>query len=124
MGVKMFRNLPHSPVDAANFWSKSLSSGCFQTFKHPFNVFLRGVRSMRFPDDHGGRTGFTIGHPTNVVFVVPVRKSCRFAQLAIINNPGHHGELISTGIESRTVRGHQFTYPISSMTIKKLADNR
>ena len=80
MGMKMRGNTAHVLINPM-LEPEVVGDNCTQSSKQYDPNLLRGVRVVSFPDDHRHEARLALGHPADVVLVVPLGQRRGLAQL-------------------------------------------
>ena len=91
VGVEMIRNLAHVAINREPPDSVALSRGRAQTRDKMFADRLGGRHPMLTPDDHGRVADLAIGHPTVIIFAIPMGYAIGPTEFARRSHPEARG---------------------------------
>lgn len=82
MGVEVIRDLAHDAVVVPPVLAEATGGGFAEASKHVVDFVILRFSPVLAPDHHRRVADFAVGHPANLVFVVPMGQPGRLAELA------------------------------------------
>jgi hypothetical protein len=80
MSVKVVRDLTHHPVHGPALDTKARVCGLGQGIQEVRQRCLIRFGAVVLPHDHGGIAHFTISHPADLIFVIPLGETSSFTE--------------------------------------------